>query len=222
MATRLYATATVPPITVTPESGWESTSLTAFRMGSVNVADYSATGVLASGSGVVNDDTACYVIMYGPLAPQVISGTVKGQYLCREVNALSDARAQMIMRIVASNGTTFRGTLLAMDTAALANEFVVGAGAANAVNRKFPRGWAGAGAALTSQTAQGGDYLVIEIGFRNHGTNTSAVRVSVGDSTGSSDLPEDETTGAGTQRGWVELSQTLILAPGPSVQGSVT
>lgn len=209
MATRIYTTATAPPISPTATAGWEDVASITRLLGSRTAADYVQSNIATpNGTGVANDDLLFYQIIYGPISAGALTGTVKGQFFAREANAALDGRAQIVIRIMDSTGTTSRGTSLNFDTGVLANEFAVAAG--TQTNRKFPR--AGA-TSLTSVTAQDGDYIVIEVGERNHGTSATAVRIATGDSgTGSADLPEDETTTSGSAtvyRGWVEFSQTI-------------
>jgi hypothetical protein len=209
VATRLYPASTTTDISPTPAAGWEVTAQVERQMMSTSTASYVMATAATAGSGVANDDTLNFQWIYGPLAAQTLTGTVKGQLGARESNAATDARAQMTIRTIASDGSTVRGTNLAMDTAALSSEFLVDS--LDFENRRFPRGGA---TALTSVSIQAGDYLVLELGFRNHGTNTAQVRMRGSDDTGdTTDLPENETQGyaiAGIYRPWVEFSQTLI------------
>lgn len=196
-----------PGITPAAASGWEDSSLMRRYQGITSgTTDTSNDTPATAGSGSANDDTACFQLVYGPIAAQTISGTIKGQMAPREAAAGTDARAQLVARVIASDGSTVRGTLYNFDTAALSSEFNISASAR--INRQFPRGGA---QAVSSVDAQAGDYVVVEFGFRNHGTNTSAVRMGAG--SGSTDLPEDETTAAETAssayRPWVEFSATI-------------
>lgn len=137
---------------------------------------------------------------------QAISGTIKGQIRVREADAAANARAQLIVKVVSGDGSTVRGTLLAPDmSGTVANEF-----ATTLTNRKFPKGWTGSGAALTTVNAQSGDRIVIEIGVHVHVNPIAADSYDFrfGDEHGASNLPEDETTTADDDP-WIEFSQTL-------------
>jgi hypothetical protein len=212
MATRLWPTDTAPGISPALDAVWDNSGLLQRRLLGPSSADYVfGTSVLSSGSGVANEDTALYQFIYGPLAAQTFSGTLKGQFFCREANAAADARVQIVARVLSSDGSTVRGTLYGPDTAALSSEFAVQTDGSLATNRNIPRGGAQSVAGIA---AQAGDYLVVEVGFRNHGTNTGAVRVSAGadEATATTDAPEDETTTvSGIYRSWLEFSHDITI-----------
>ena len=210
MATRLYPAGASTPITPAPGNAWEVTTSFNRAAASIDPADYAFYNLAGNGTGTANDDRLGLQLIYGPLAGGSISGTVKGQCLAREAAAGSDARTQALIRVIAPDGSTVRGTLLAFDTAALSSEFPVSTNVRT--NRQVPRGGA---VSLSAVTATAGDYLVIEAGWRNHGVNTGVVRVDYGSALPvTTDLPEDETTdsSAAIYRGWFEFSQTLALA----------
>ena len=143
----------------------------------------------------------------GPLAAGDISGTVRGQIGCQEANADADYRIQLSIRIVSGDGNTFRGTLRAADAEALSSEFTT-----TLTNRKCPLASLSP-QALTLQTAQAGDFLAIEIGYRSHNTHTTsrAGTLRYGDSA-ASDLPDDDNeTVTSDYNPWIEFSQTLPM-----------
>lgn len=211
MATRLYS-AGVAPGSPAIAAGWEGSAGLLRCAASIDAADYvQQRNTSISGSGVANDDQCHMQWIYGPIAAQTISGNVKGQMFTREGGGTVDARAQLVIRVFAPDFSTVRGTALNFDTSALSNEFPISAVDTDTTNRKFPKGGS---AALTSVVATAGDYVVIEIGHRNHGTGTNGVRVVSGQPTATTDLPEDETTAASvssgsTWRGWIEFSNTI-------------
>lgn len=151
------------------------------------------------------------------LLPQTISGTVKGIFRCLEsASGLMDA--QIGIRAIGETGTV-RGTLIAQQASALASEF----SSTTLTNRKFPLAWTGSGATLTSVTAQAGDRLAVEIGFR--ATNVTATSMSgtieIADDASLPDLAEDEvSTTAGAC--WLEFSQTLQFIKSTTRRGSAT
>jgi len=221
MATRIYPTTGTPGITPTASTGWEATSDMVRYAATITAASFSDASVPAtSGSGNANEDTVCFQLVYGPLSAQTITGNIKGQISARESNAAADARVQVIVRTIASDGTTVRGTNLAMSTAGLSHEFFVDAGTRRNITLPL-----GGSTALTSVSAQAGDYVVVEVGFRNHGTNTGEVRErwTFGGAE-STDAPEDETTTTtSVHRGWVEFSNTLTpltAAPATAAAGT--
>jgi len=155
----------------------------------------------ASGINQSATNNSChYQLVSDALRAQTIGGTVKGIFRCSET-ASAGICPQTVIRVISPTGTV-RGTLFAADNGALSNEF-----ATTLTNRKFPRNWSGAGAALSSVAAQLGDFLVIEIGGRyTSGSNTGSI--DVGSYTGT-DLAEDETSTA-QYTPWIEFSQTLL------------
>lgn len=220
MATRLYMFVTDNPPTVSPaySAGWDGTSGAAVRCTAKTVAG--GTGVAAytvAGSTTAGHDHLYVQHIYGPLAPQTISGTLKGQLMVREENIAVDARTQVRAYVVSADGGTVRGVLLELSTAALSSEF-----GTVYQNRKAPLA-AISPAALTPVAAQAGDWLVTEHGFRQHGTNATGSRIApqVNHASGT-DAPEDETSASGSGNVWMEFSADLLLAPGPQAFGSIT
>jgi hypothetical protein len=69
--------------------------------------------------------------------PQTVAGTVKGVARTLESLATANAQAQLTIRVVSKDGTTVRGTLLALSTAGATSEFGTAL-----TNRKFPVAWA--------------------------------------------------------------------------------
>lgn len=221
MATRFYISdslrlnaSTFPAV----DAGWEQTAapvykvrLSTYKINSVST--FLTVPLLESGSAADRD----ILLVQGfskPLAAQTLTGTVKAIVRASEANAGDDARAQMVIRIISPDGT-IRGTSLAMSTAALSSEFVV----STLTNRKFPLGWAGAGATLTSVSAQAGDFLAIEIGYRSHAVSLATASIEVGTDP-SNDLAEDETS-TNQYSPWVEFSQTLTFLNDESARPGV-
>lgn len=155
--------------------------------------------------GTANQDQLILQFVSPPLAAQTVSGNVKAIIRASESNASSDSRSQMTVRIIGWDGVTFRGTLLAHDTGALASEW-----ATTLTNRKFPKNYAGAGGALTPIAAQLGDRLVVEFGFRTHVSSASNGTLEVGDAS-LTDLVEDE-VGTAQDNPWVEFDTTITFA----------
>jgi hypothetical protein len=210
VATRFYYSDTAAPVSVTPAAGWDVTA-NAGTSGllSRTRTNYGGAAFTASqpGTGGANEDALHVVMVSDPIVGATITGTVKGQIFAREANTLTDARAQIVVKVVSNDGSTVRGTLIDFDTAALSSEFNISGG--TIINRKFPRGGA---VSVTSVAAQNGDRIVVEVGHRNHGTNTGVVRINAGATVSpTTDAPEDETTddAAGSYAGWLEFSQTL-------------
>lgn len=167
MATRIYLPSpgySPAPISPAFDAGWETTDTAGRRRCStIKGASPMATSTVNM-KNVVDADTLVTQYVFGPLKAQTISGTIKGQIQGRHDSGLLDTRAQLLVKVVSADGGTVRGTLLPMDTGALSSEFV-----AVLRNRMFPRGGA---QALTNVAAQKGDWIVLEVGVRQHGTYT--------------------------------------------------
>lgn len=207
-------------VSVAPDAGWNQTTLAKHRAlrssklsdgysgGTNNSADIFPFSALST-----DDDLLMYQFISGPLAAQTITGNVKGQMEFRESDAAGNDRAQIIIRVVSNDGTTVRGTLLAIDTAAIGSDEFASGGFW--VNRKIPRGGS---VALTNIGAlTDGDRLVIEIGSRHTAaTTTQNVEARVGSYKASSagaetDLPEDVTTNINNAP-WIEFSNAITLS----------
>jgi hypothetical protein len=158
------------------------------------------TNVTNSGGTV---DSLFIQFVSDPLAAQTISGTATAVLAVRESNLNVNARAQMVIRAVSNDGTTFRGTLMDYDTAGLSNEYTTASGVLPGVN--YPRGHVNT--TLTSTTLQEGDRLVIEMGCRSHAGTAGTLTFQCGDN-GPLDMLTDESTTTGMP--WIEFSQTLI------------
>lgn len=209
MSTRLYLPSTgAAPVSVPFDAAWGVTtgadrvSLSTTRLGSA----FGSKTTAETSSSVVNVLSRQYVS--DPLTAQTISGTAKAIIRALESTTTADLRAQLVIRVVSGKGDVVRGTLLAADSAGLSSEF-----GASLQSRKFPLGWSGSGASLTSVAAQAGDRLVVEIGYRAHNTlpTSRSGTLEYGDAVGT-DLAEDE-TGTSQFCPWVELSATLLFIP---------
>jgi hypothetical protein len=207
VATRLYLDSAAAAVSPAYDSGWEDTAQAAPRKTLARLADLNGIPAglpyIINPSGTGGRDYMWVQMVSATINAQTIGGggaTFKGVYWCREDSASNDARAQIIVKVVSGDGSTFRGTALAMDTAALgSDEF-----ASSYETRYFPRGGA---ATLSSVTAQAGDRLVVEIGFRAHSTGTGDTRLNGTDSTPDAAFTE-ALTGTGN-RAWFEFSQTI-------------
>lgn len=134
------------------------------------------------------------------------SDTVKGQVRVAESNANANARSQLGVRIIASDNTTVRATLLALATANVTTpspEWPI-----SATNQPFPYG--GAATLATGYVTVSGDYMVIEIGSRNGQSPGSSWTATgnFGDPSATGDLPEDSSTTTALVP-WIEFSGSL-------------
>lgn len=208
MATRIYLPSpgySPAPISPAFDAGWETTDTAGRRRCStIKGASPMATSTVNM-KNVVDADTLVTQYVFGPLKAQTISGTIKGQIQGRHDSGLLDTRAQLLVKVVSADGGTVRGTLLPMDTGALSSEFV-----AVLRNRMFPRGGA---QALTNVAAQKGDWIVLEVGVRQHGTytlHTASLRYG---EAAANDLAEDESD-ADDDAPWFEFSMDIALHAG--------
>lgn len=222
MPTRLYANLiSAPDIYVAPSgASWASPSLARLRYSLTE--KFGNTGFIGDSNLAETDASALNLLVAQlitrPLTAQSISGTMKGQVWTRESSASADMMAQMTAYVVSEDGTTNRGTLLAVNNAALTNEIL--ASTTQYRNTRFPRGYAGAGQAISTVNAQDGDRIVLEIGIR--AANVSGTSFNYGlmlcSSSSTTDLAENETdlltfntlTAASTpNRTWFEFSADL-------------
>jgi hypothetical protein len=151
--------------------------------------------------------------MSDPLSgAQTITGTVKGIIQALESATTANAQAQCTIRVVSKDGTTVRGTLLAL-SAGTTSEF-----ATALTSRKFPLAWAAPGATLSSVSALDGDRIAVDFGARFVATTvaTTTATERFGD-TGATDLAEDETGTTTTFVPWLEFSQTLTFQAVPEL-----
>ena len=211
--TRFYLTSTETPTSFAPayDAEWDKTSEAArHNLGLVPVNSpitaYSASENVAT----TPYDVAVAQFISPPLSgAQTISGPVRGIIQVRESNAAADYQAQIIIRVIASDASTVRGTLIAADTTALSNEFFVSGGTFR--NVKFPKNYSGNGTTVTTVNAQDGDRIVIEVGFRSQNSSTSNFTAfyNFGDDTSYSLLAENETdtaTAAPWGLPWIEFT----------------
>ncbi len=143
-----------------------------------------------------------------PLLAQTISGNVRGQFRALESAANVNGTIQIGIRVVSKDGTTVRGTLLAVGgtttTTSTPPEF-----ATSLTNRRLLTAGDVTPLPLSSVVCQEGDRLVIEIGHNNKDTSTSRnVDISFGDNT--VDLLTDDTTTT-AQDPWIEFDTTIAF-----------
>lgn len=212
MATRFYLPSTgAAAVSPAFDLGW-GLSVDADRIAMVRTKANSAfnSKAVAESSAIVTDVLMRQYVSE-PVAAQTITGTLKCIARANENSSTADFRSQLLVRVVSGDGLVVRGTLIALDTGALASEWNL----VSFVNRKFPKAYATGGASVTSVTAQDGDRLVVEIGYRAHNT-TAASRTGTldfGDPSATGDLVEDE-TGTTQLCPWVEFSQNLTFGTG--------
>lgn len=211
MATRFYfPTSGTGPGGVSPayDSSWELTS-GAYRAALETTKEELAL-VSASVSTTLNSPAGAVDVLIGqftsaPLSGnQTISGNIKGVIRVQESAANADARAQTVIRVLSNDGTTVRGTLIASNASALANEF-----ATALTNRYFPLGGS---TAPSSVNALDGDRVVVEIGYRKHenATTNRSGTFSLGAVAGGTDNADNQTATTANVP-WIEFTDNLVF-----------
>jgi hypothetical protein len=145
---------------------------------------------------VANTYCLCMQYVSDPIAPQTIAGTISGQAGGGEASNFCNGFSAARIKVVSNDGATERGVLLTMGTGA--TEFTN----PGPTNRNWP-----VSTAATVVTAEAGDRIVIEVGFRRDVRNTGNVYMNLGDNN-ATDLPVDQTTTA-TNNPWIEFSQNI-------------
>jgi hypothetical protein len=216
--TRFYLSNSLATQATATDASWENFQTPPIIrrvLSAVKLGTRFETFLVGKGTASTTYDAGIAQFISEPVTTQTISGNVKGIIRAVENGAGNDMRAQLLIRVVQSDGVTFRGTLLAHDVSALTSEF-----ATTLTNRKFPLAWAGSGAALTPVNAEIGDRIVVEVGWRGHSASVGVTgSVEIGDSS-ATDLAEDE-TGTIQDNPWIEFDGTITFAtnlsrrPGP-------
>lgn len=210
MATRIYLPSSgAAAISPAFHGDWEDTSIGA-RLAGVTAPVSSAMSTvefLDSGPGSLsNKDVLFRQYVVGPVSAQTIAAqTVKWQIRAQEGNSVNNMFTAIVIRAFASNGTTLRGTLLALtrDNTEMAT--------AALTNRAFS-------ATTTAVAVSDGDYLVIEIGAGGTPSGGGSgsfgqghdSRLRIGDAA-ASDLAEDDSSTT-DDNPWIEFADDLFPA----------
>lgn len=227
MATRLYLPGQPiwPMNVITPDAAWNDTANDQVDPWNILCTSSLVPGVGFFSAARAHDNTCALagtnnVFLCNYVSPpldgaQTITGTVKGQAHFLENNAAANAMVQLVIRVLAPDLSTVRGTLLAAHSDALSSEL-----ATSFTNRKIPLS-ARSPDTLTSVSAQDGDHIVMEFGVRKTeaGSTSRNYRVrTVCNST--TDLPENETSTA-QDNCWIEFSQDLVFKGMPPQTGTM-
>lgn len=213
MATRFYLPSTgAAPVSPAFNAGWND-SASADRLALVTARINSAM-TLKSRVGNVSANSNYLLRQYvsAPLAAQTVSGSVRGIARARESDIAADVSAQSFIYVVSGDGATVRGVLSTGWTGAIADEWTATLG-----TRRVPRASTVASPnALTSQAAQDGDRIVIEIGFRaaNARSTGPTNEISFGDNS-ATDFASDTEGVTTANNPWIEFSVTLAFAVAP-------
>jgi len=212
MATRLYlpstGTAAVSPAF---DAGWDNTDDAVRRPTSTVKAGSTMTTIQYRDNSNKNENHLIRQYVSGGIDAQTIAAqAIKFQARWLEDNANDDQFATIGIRVVSSDGSTVRGTILAVtrDDVEMSSTALT--------NRQFT-------ATSSSVSAQAGDRIVIEIGTGGDptGGNSHNVDYRVGD-VAASDLAEDDTSTTDNNP-WVEFANTItFFGPQVSVSDTVT
>lgn len=208
MATRFYLPSTgAAAISPAFSTRWEDAAVGRNAMVKTRINSAMTNRVTSTHPGTTsNQDYAARQYVYGPIAAQTITGTIKGRIRALESSTSANVRAYMVLRIVDSGGTERAELFFGPDSTLTGNptsEF-----AASLTSRRFP--WntnvAILTGTLTSGSSLAGDYLVAEFGGRFHNASLSGrtCTLNFGDDS-ATDLAEDEATTA-AHNPWIELS----------------
>lgn len=223
MATRFYLPAS-GSVDITPsyDTQWNNTLSAARAPLVTSKSSTSHTEVARSETSGSRQYMLFRQYVSAPLNAQTISGTVTITIRGRESSVSANAFIHSVIRVIAPDGSTVRGTLYSPGLSAanttpgaFGHEFqqttTVGAGEVRYIDA----------ASLTSVSAQAGDYLVVELGAQLANTSTSGMTAGMtfGD-TASSDLPTT-TTYTTDDAPWVEFSANISFQSSTS-EGSAT
>jgi hypothetical protein len=220
MATRFYfpASGAAPVTPPTPAAAWTvTTGFAAFALKSSPSGTAKASGTARTkGSTTANTNRLDrqYLSEF-QLAAQNITGTFSMVMRGLESAVGADDWLQVIIRVVSADGATVRGTLYAGSTATAesatvgneAEEF--GTTLATRIKNAI---------AVSAVTAQDGDRLLVEVGYRSNGTtSTQSGTLEYGDPASTADYAL--TSGLTTALvPWIEFSQTFTAYIDPSPQ----
>lgn len=194
MPTRFYFSGSQIP-SVSPAFGaWDSATTRLKMLGDKEVSE----ALTSIGLGGVSELVCVAQFVSEPLVAQAISGTVKA-YLRAVAESDPTVTPRLLVKVVSGDGSTIRGTLLA-----IAN---YGSGATFSTVALTNCAWAN-GDAVSLVNALDGDRLVVEIGISN--ALSADGFVDFGAPSGTSDLPENETE-TGNLVPWIEFSGTITL-----------
>jgi hypothetical protein len=194
MATRLYfpsSAANTPTVSPAFDSTWEATGSAFRRLLDSEKNEASGAYVQSNVSSGLNSPAGAVDVLIAQFVSAPISGsttingTVKGQVRAVENSTTADLRMQCVIGVVSNDGSSFRGTLIASNDGALSNEFN------NSLRNIYIP--VGGSTSVSSVTANDGDRLVVEIGYRKHknATTSRTGGFDLGAVSGATDLAED-------------------------------
>jgi len=166
----------------------------------LTITDNNTSAFQATANITANNQTALagqFVSVSTVASNVTITGTVRGQVRCLASSAFSTTAYTTVLIRVISSGGTVRGTLL--------NTLSTGAGGSNITDATYTNRYTPASTAMTSVSAQTGDYVVVEVGVTLISSGAFPRNYTFPFQTLSgSDLPVNETATSGNS--WIEFA----------------
>jgi len=211
MATRFYPNAEQEPAdSFSFDGAWDESAFTIRRRMYPYRNSFEIAQVVGFDAVTTNDlDVLLAQFVSPPLQAQTITGTFAGAFMVRESNAAANMRSQVVVRVIAPDGTV-RGTLISASAAALSNEWIASTTSYRCA--RFPVG--SSGTSVSSVSASAGDRIVVEVGCRaiNTSGTTFTGTLRYGGGITNTDLPSNDTQTTGTtDNPWMEFSQNLTF-----------
>ena len=201
-STRLYfATASTPSVNPSFDS-WSETDSSARRqlLTAKSASESLNTGTSLSWTAGNTQLDRQYVSLPMEAGISFSSATIKLQLACMEGSAISNSVPRMSAKIVSSDGTTLRQTLLTIANYGTTSEYNI----ITLRNVQFANGDTLTGSYITAS----GDRLVIEIGHSDSSGTLPSAQCRYGAPTGTSDHGENDTETV-VLVPWVEFSNTI-------------
>jgi len=166
-------------------SGWQlTTGAVRRKMVITTSVDAITTGAIISGANSAGTTFLDRQYVSDPISFQVISGSANMQLMTREYAGTDNVDLLMIKAYVVDSAASARGTLLTLNSYAATAEFVNDGTHRNKTALD--------GDIMTAVTAQNGDRIVLEIGYRNSTSGTTP-QASAKYGNNAANLPVNET-----------------------------
>ena len=204
-ATRFYLPSTgAAAVSPAFDAAWEETS-DADRLAMVTTRISSAMTDKTVNSLLAAQDALVRQYVSAGLAAQTINADVRIYARVSEALVTVNAFSRIVLKVVSSDGSSVRGTLLAFGDYSTGAEWNTSLRNKSFADNDPP----------ASVTTLDGDRLVLEIGF-NHAAVISSAAINFGDDS-ATDLAEDETT-TDANNPWLEIAQTITFSGGAVAQ----
>lgn len=194
MATRFYLPSS-GAASISPAFSTWTTTVGADRINMYTTKTNTAiTAKARTYGGASGDHALLRQYISPPIAAQTISGTAAGVGAVQESNTLANVFTYWLLRVFSGDGLTLRGSTTG-----------------SADGTEWPGTWASRyhSYSLTSVTAQGGDVLVLEVGFRKDSSTSYTMEFEFGDND-----PDDHPASDGdtaVKNPWFEMSMDVVF-----------